>query len=445
MVRKTPIPISPIYGEQCKGVFQVVTPIGPQIVLPGRFADEIRNNPHLSFSDAAVEQFYGHLPGFDPFCEVSNSIAQEVITKKLTQSLNFITPDLAEEAGLALHDVLGESEDFSELFLKPKLFYFVARISSRVFSGIELCRNEEWLSLTPQYAIDVFMAARALRQWPRSLTDIVHWFLPETRKIRAQVKRARELLEPVVEKRRQNSAKAAKTADAIAWFDEVANGRLMDNVVNQLGLAWATIHTTTELVTHTMYDLIEHPEYIDRLREEIRKVVGEGGWKKSSLYSLKLMDSVLKETQRLHMPDFGNMARIARKKVPLSDGTVIPKGARIMVAHDRMRDSSIYKQPGQWVGDRFYQMRLTTGGETKGQLVTTSTDHTGFGHGLHACPGRFFAANESKVALCVLLMNYDWKIVGDSRPKDLFFGTELVANPEGRVLFKRRHDEILPL
>ncbi|PSN58629.1 cytochrome P450 monooxygenase [Corynespora cassiicola Philippines] len=139
------------------------------------------------------------------------------------------------------------------------------------------------------------------------------------------------------------------------------------------------------------------------------------------------------------------MVRIAGKKVPLSDGTVIPKGARIMVAHDRMRDPRIYKQPDHWVGDRFYQMRLTTGGETKGQLVTTSTDHTGFGHGLHACPGRFFAANESKVALCFLLMKYDWKMVGDSRPKDMFFGTELVANPEGRVLFKRRHDEILPL
>ena len=153
------------------------------------------------------------------------------------------------------------------------------------------------------------MAARALRRWPQSLVSIVHWFLPETRKIRAQVKRAREILEPVVEKRRRDSSKAAKTADAIAWFDELANGRPVDNAANQLGLALAAIHTTTELITHTMYVLIEHPEYIERLRGEIRVTLGEGGWKKSSLYNLKLMDSVLKESQRLHMPDFGKALR----------------------------------------------------------------------------------------------------------------------------------------
>lgn len=139
------------------------------------------------------------------------------------------------------------------------------------------------------------------------------------------------------------------------------------------------------------------------------------------------------------------MARIARKKIVLSDGTVIPRGARMMVAHDRMYDPNIYSLPYEWIGDRFYRSRQESGGETKGQLVTTNPDHTGFGHGLHACPGRFFAANESKVALCFLLMKYDWKMVGNSRPKDIFFGTELVANPEGLVLCKRRHDDDLPL
>ena len=34
------------------GCFQVVTASGPKLVLPGEFADEIRNNPHLSFQQA---------------------------------------------------------------------------------------------------------------------------------------------------------------------------------------------------------------------------------------------------------------------------------------------------------------------------------------------------------------------------------------------------------
>lgn len=34
------------------GAFQVVTTAGPKIVLPNKFADEIRNNPHMNFQAA---------------------------------------------------------------------------------------------------------------------------------------------------------------------------------------------------------------------------------------------------------------------------------------------------------------------------------------------------------------------------------------------------------
>lgn len=54
-----------------------------------------------------------------------------------------------------------------------------------------------------------------------------------------------------------------------------------------------------------MFELLEHPDYIDRLRDEITQTLGTGGWKKSSLYNLKLMDSVLKETLRVHAPGVG--------------------------------------------------------------------------------------------------------------------------------------------
>ncbi|KAF4304547.1 cytochrome P450 [Botryosphaeria dothidea] len=191
-----------------------------------------------------------------------------------------------------------------------------------------------------------------------------------------------------------------------------------------------------------MFELLEHPDYIDRLRDEITQTLGTGGWKKSSLYNLKLMDRVLKETLRVHVPDVATMSRIVQRPVPLSNGTVIPKGARVMVSLDRMHDPLVYPDADKWVGDRFYRMRQQPGGETKGQFVTTIPEHMGFGYGMRACPGRFFAANEIKVALCFLLMNYDWKFSVQGRPLDLVFGTELVANPRGQVLVKRRPNRI---
>lgn len=65
------------------------------------------------------------------------------------------------------------------------LLQLIARVSSRVFIGPELCTNEDWLRISKEYAIDSFIAARTLRQWHFSLRPIVHWFLPECRKVRA--------------------------------------------------------------------------------------------------------------------------------------------------------------------------------------------------------------------------------------------------------------------
>jgi len=50
--------------------------------------------------------------------------------------------------------------------------------------------------------------------------------------------------------------------------------------------------------------------------------------------------------------------------------------------------------------------------ELSGEYVSTIdvAMYIGFGHGMHACPGRFFAGNELKVALAHLLLKYDWKM-----------------------------------
>lgn len=64
-----------------------------------------------------------------------------------------------------------------------------------------------------------------------------------------------------------------------------------------------------------------------------------------------------------------------------------------------------------------------------------------FGHGRFACPGRFFASNESKVVLAELLLTYDIKLKeGEERPKNLFFADACFPDPKREVLFRRRRD-----
>lgn len=139
------------------------------------------------------------------------------------------------------------------------------------------------------------------------------------------------------------------------------------------------------------------------------------------------------------------MHRMARQDVRLSDGKIIPKGANMVVSAHRMRDESIFPEPTTYDGYRFYKIRQEPGNENKHQLVMTSQEHMGFGYGLHACPGRFFASNEIKVLLVHLLMKYDWKFAEDQhqqRPKSYEIGTEIVCDPTVKLLFKARKPEI---
>lgn len=112
------------------------------------------------------------------------------------------------------------------------------------------------------------------------------------------------------------TGEAPEYVDAIEWFKQIANGRRYNPVNVQLTLSFVAIHTTADTITQVMFDLAQNPEYIKPLREEVIAVLGNHGWKKTSLYSMKLLDSVLKESQRLR-PINESKKTFARFLLPL--------------------------------------------------------------------------------------------------------------------------------
>ncbi|EGO56842.1 hypothetical protein NEUTE1DRAFT_84384 [Neurospora tetrasperma FGSC 2508] len=430
---------------------RVISDFGEAIVLPPRMANEIKNDDRLSFTRWTYKAFHGHLPGFEGFGEVSREshIVQEVIMRDLTKYLNKVTEPLAQETSMAMEAILPKAAngEWSTINLRSKILPIVARISSRVFLGEELCRNVEWLKVTQQYTIDGFGAAEDLRLWPAALRPIVHWFLPSCQRARADVRVARSILDPVLKKRRQEKAAnggKAQHDDAIEWFERTAKGEYYDPAVAQLVLSLVAIHTTSDLTCQVMTNLMQNPEFIGPLREEMIRVLSEGGWKKTSLYNMKLLDSVIKESQRVKPIGVASMRRYAEKDVTLSDGTFIPKGGFVAVSAHDMWNSEVYEQADKWDGRRFLRMRETPGAgkENAAQLVSTAPEHLGFGHGQHACPGRFFAANEIKIALVHLLLNYEWRLPEGSDPKIRTFGFSMGVDPSLKVEYKGRQPEI---
>lgn len=139
------------------------------------------------------------------------------------------------------------------------------------------------------------------------------------------------------------------------------------------------------------------------------------------------------------------MRREVLSRMTLSDGTSLAPGTFLTVSCDGHRSPTVYSSPdggsdpSQFDGYRFHRLRSVPGNENTAQFVSTSPYHLGFGHGNHACPGRFFAANEVKIAMCYLLRRYDWKLAeGQAEPKVIPFGMSQISDPNAKVSLRRR-------
>lgn len=332
-------------------------------------------------------------------------------------------------------------------------------MSARVFLG-PVCRNEDWLEITKSYTLEAFTAADGLRQYPNWMRQIVHIFDGKVQNVRSLNKRAVEIISPVIEERKKvrRDAEAAgspppKFDDAMDWFEEESKGRGYDMAVVELTLAMAAIHTTSDLTTKTLLHLAQQPKLVAELRQEISSTLRADGWKKTSLFNMKLLDSVIKETQRLEPLGLSEsiitvsdvptdraatMSRKASTDIQLPNDVFIPKGTRLMCSSDGRLNPEVYPDPLTFDGHRFKRWRGTER-DNRAHLVSTGAASPGFGHGAHGCPGRFFAANEVKVALCHLIMKYDLQLpAGTTSTAPLIYGIEVIACPGAEVRVKRR-------
>ena len=208
---------------------------------------------------------------------------------------------------MSSHSRLTRRLDWHEVVIKEANLKIMARITSRVFLGEELSRDPDWFRITTAYAVETFRAVHELRLFPAWLRSTVQWFLPHCTAARKLVQEARDVIKPLLEKRRTERierttrGEKAEWDDAIDWLEQLSqeNGLTYDAVVAQLSLSVAALHSTTDFFTQVTLDIGNHPEIIEPLRKEIISVLGQGGWTKHSLYNLKLMDSVMKESQRL--------------------------------------------------------------------------------------------------------------------------------------------------
>ncbi|KAH7069376.1 cytochrome P450 monooxygenase-like protein [Paraphoma chrysanthemicola] len=437
------------YGKQ---PYRLITDVGEIIVLPPSYAQTIRNDKALHFGTTFTQDFHGHLTGYEPFGILSDkrNLAQQVIKKQLTKHLNFTSKPLSNETTFALDVVFGDSSEWKETNISHDVHNVVARLSSKVFLGDKLCRDETWLKLSNEYVQTAVESTKRFLAWPEYLKFIIPWVSKDAKLALRQLNGIRAILNPIVKEREVMKAEARKMGkpvpifeDTLEWLQAESKGAAYDPAVYQMLLTVAAIHTTSDLLSQIMMRLGNEPRLIDDLRAEIISVLGAEGFSKASIANLKLMDSALKETQRIKPLQMLAMERVAEKTIDLPGGLTINKGDRLAVDTYSMLDPEVYPNPEKYDIYRYLRMRESTDNATKALFVTTSPENLTFGHGYHACPGRFFAALEIKIALCHLLIKYDWELLpGSNLEPFVQSGDQTGLDPSNMMRFRRRKEEI---
>ncbi|KAF2451828.1 cytochrome P450 [Karstenula rhodostoma CBS 690.94] len=414
------------------GPFRIITTLGSRIILPAEYADWVKKSPdldHQAFVSEGKEFFAGY-PGFEGTTAVSDphAVLISVVKNKLAQNSQIQKFHTHVSAGVA--ESWGEGNAWRDARWTETGVTLIGLISASVFVGDELAKNTTWQKITTGYAMTMFMAARALRTCPSWTRPFIHWLLPACRTCRAEVKRARRILQQELEKRAIQKKEAAsdqgqvpeKREDAITWVEEVTAGRAYGPVGMQLGMSMAAVVTTSELLKQALINICAHPELVEPLRDEIETSVRAHGWTTAGLFNMQLLDSVITETQRLNPLAEVNLERKAVRDVKLPNGQIVPRGTTI--SFDGYRYVKLRQEGGKWT--------------SASAAVSTSADHFVFGMGKFICPGRFFAVAEVKTALAVILLAYDVRLKPGYVPKIIRYGFEVMADPGACVEVRRR-------
>ena len=276
--------------------------------------------------------------------------------------------------------------------------------------------------------------------------------------------------------RRQNHfagvSKGEKPNDFLQWQIDrgVASGIPAESdpktiAARLLATNFAAIHTSTFSITQTIFDLVSSsPDAIDALRDESTAALAATGgeWSKTTLQMLIKHDSALRESTRLG--SFLSVGMVRRVIAPgglvAPNGTHCPYNSWIGVSTNGIHnDPTIYPDSDRYQPFRFSDLReaeaevevdedheaTPTKDSVREALIkkanlsftSVGPQYHPFGHGRHACPGRFFAANELKLLLAYMIQNYDFEFL-ESRPPSQWIGPVLVPPRAATIKVRKR-------
>ena len=190
----------------------------------------------------------------------------------------------------------------------------------------------------------------------------------------------------------------------------------MDEIIDECKTFFFAGHdTTSHLLTWTMFLLSTHPDWQEKLREDIAMECGDEVPTGDMLNKLKMVNMFLLETLRLYSP-----VLLIRRKVGTDielGGIKMPEGALLTIPIATIhRDKEVWGEDA----DEFRLERFENG-------VTRAAKHPdallSFSSGPRSCIGQNFAMIEAKAVIAMILQRFSFTL----SPKYVHAPTDVIT------------------
>ncbi|OJK01760.1 hypothetical protein ASPACDRAFT_4483, partial [Aspergillus aculeatus ATCC 16872] len=458
------------YSKQGRAFVLPTIAEAPWVVLPPSSMRELlaksdRELDHEIIHADQLQHYYTQGPlGWH---SVQVPLQFDLVRRQLTRQLPLVLPILADEVDRSFRQYWGTRHTASTE-VKVKVFetctQIVTRVANRVFAGPDICRNEAFLHHSRQYSEGVGRAGIIIRLVPRWLRPLLAPLITYPNRKNLQI--CVNICMPVVQDRLQKTLAQDPAwkapVDGLQWLLAECVKRddpreIDPRLITQrlLMLNFVAIETMAMSITHTVIDLYSAPDcatFVAQLREECERVWREENespqpqpqqhpqpdqWTKAGLDRLVRVDSTIRESMRVSDLSYIAVPRMVAPAMGLDfdQGLLhLPRGVRVCVpAHAIHRDPLNYADPLTFDPFRFSDSEQNR--EKAVSIATTTDAFLVFGHGRHACPGRFFAAQTMKLMLAYLVRHYEVEPIDHGPEKEVQVGT---ARPSAQLCLRVR-------
>lgn len=316
---------------------------------------------------------------------VKSPIHQDVIRGNMVRKLDAFTEPVMDELRQCFEDYWGTSTEWHEVNIWDSMMKFFARSSNRMFVGLPLCRNEDYLAACRKFSTDIMYSVAVLSFIPEWLKPVLGYAVITPNDL--SYRRGAKHLIPVIKSRLQTVQRnpekdpadllpndfitwavthAVQASDPAERTPELICKRTMTT-------NFAAIHTSTTTTTNLLVDLLSSDPklgYVESLASEVEAInrSHHGDWSKAALAAMMRVDSALRESMRVSGFVIWGVQRkvVAKDGVTLPNGTKIPCGANIAVpAWSNHHDESVYANPFEYDALRFSRQREELGGSSQ--------------------------------------------------------------------------------